>query len=403
LQTAEVQTLIDLGYLSIFSDNAALATTAVGTTKHSMEHLRDYISYHGVDIYPGFGGLIGRGPADQVQQLLELHAELLRAPNVSVEAAEAASAVVRPCRRANSAMPDFERREQYLPAGLLGLIELDDPILDVDWLLRSLGSLSEIHRVRLYVVGDVDADQVVSGVEALWGDWHSSGSLGTTSKPSSTDEIVPSQPAQAQVKPVWCGSREPEPWLSICDSVGPSTLAPASEWLVGDSAAAMVGMLYEGVPSLAERAMDDRTSWRWHAYWTRGVGTCFIMAQVRVKASSLSAELRAELSRLDDLSSERVPLEQVANAWRRAQCERLKRLDSASALANSLARGVQNPWDVQADLGPEQVRKMVAALHRVLIRVVAGGGNSRLEPEFRRLIESWPLPGAQSVTPPSSP
>lgn len=96
--------------------------TAVGSTLHSADQLRDYLSYHGLDLFPLLQeprpGLESRGPATRVAQMIELQAELVRHP-------------AREARR----------------------------------------HLGMIRAVEVLVVGNVKPAEVIEAVEAVWADW----------------------------------------------------------------------------------------------------------------------------------------------------------------------------------------------------------------------------------------
>jgi hypothetical protein len=75
----EVRTLAD-GPLDLSSALALLTT--LWSPRHSAEQIRDYLAYHGLDLFPFVEGtrpgLISRGPSSHVAQMIELQAELLQ-------------------------------------------------------------------------------------------------------------------------------------------------------------------------------------------------------------------------------------------------------------------------------------------------------------------------------------
>jgi zinc protease len=93
-----------------------------GSTRHSAAQIRDYLSYHGLDLSPFRRdtrvGLRSRGPTSHVAQMIELQSELLRFP-ARAQAAE----------------------------------------------------LGQTSAVELLVTGDVDAADVLAAARAAWGDW----------------------------------------------------------------------------------------------------------------------------------------------------------------------------------------------------------------------------------------
>ncbi len=98
-----------------------------GSTRHSAKQIRDYLSYHGLDLaalrQDSRRGLRSRGPTSHLAQMIELQAELLRYP-------------------ANGQ-----------PA-----------------------ELGEIRTVEILVAGDVDPAAAVAAARLAWGDWQASAS-----------------------------------------------------------------------------------------------------------------------------------------------------------------------------------------------------------------------------------
>ena len=122
-ELAEVSTLVTMPQPPSESLQALLD---VGSTRHSAQQLRDYLSYHGLDLSPlrrdSRVGLRSRGPTSHVAQMIELQSELLRFPAAS-----------------------------------------------------QAGAIGQISAVEILVTGDVDAADVIPAARMAWGDWRASG------------------------------------------------------------------------------------------------------------------------------------------------------------------------------------------------------------------------------------
>jgi zinc protease len=116
---ADVCTLLATSRPSMRSLQALLEA---GSTRHSAEQIRDYLSYHGLDLSPVRPdtrvGLRSRGPTSHVAQMIELQSELLRFPADNQTAA-----------------------------------------------------LGRISAVEILVTGDVEAADVIAAARMAWGDW----------------------------------------------------------------------------------------------------------------------------------------------------------------------------------------------------------------------------------------
>ena len=121
-ELAEVGTLVTMPQPPSESLQALLDA---GSTRHSAQQVRDYLSYHGLDLSPvrrdGRVGLHSRGPTSHVAQMIELQAELLRHP-------------------------------------------INDKV----------AALGEIRAVEIRVVGDVDAAAALRAARMVWDDWRAS-------------------------------------------------------------------------------------------------------------------------------------------------------------------------------------------------------------------------------------
>lgn len=151
------------------------ALMAVGSSRHSVEQIRDYLSYHGLDIFPVvYGervGLESRGPPACVPQMIELHAELLRQPNrdeaTAVDAAEHGRTLQRWLRAAISDDADW-----YVPPGLIGWRPPAEPLTDPTRVRRALELLGTYRPVEIVVGGNVETAAVLEAVRMAWDGWH---------------------------------------------------------------------------------------------------------------------------------------------------------------------------------------------------------------------------------------
>ena len=156
---------------------AIRALMFTGSRNRSVEEFRDYLSYHGLDMFPLVGerrpGLRSHGPADRLPQLVELQADLLRYSDMDPRTCNAAA---ENARQLAAWLPNARRigREYwYLPPGAIGWhTSLDPPPLPGE-IKNALGTLDHIRAVSITVRGDVDPTIVQTAVEAAWTDWKS--------------------------------------------------------------------------------------------------------------------------------------------------------------------------------------------------------------------------------------
>lgn len=166
---AEVRTWLHPGYRIAL---ALRALMAVGSTQHPVEALRDYLSYHGLDMFPVSecwrAGLRSRGPAAAVPQMIELQANLLCCPNRSPTACAAAALAAHPLQRwIDESGPDLPR-ELYVPPGFIGWIVGDRPCTDGAVLQRTLARLHTPRPIEIVITGDVDPEEVCDFAEHVW-------------------------------------------------------------------------------------------------------------------------------------------------------------------------------------------------------------------------------------------
>ncbi len=147
---------------------------ALGTSVHSVNEIREYLSYHGLDLFPlcdGSAGFVSRGPASHAAQLIELHAELVRSPDAGPNAKARAAEAGCELARWLAEVPHGPGDELYLPPGMYGWRVGEPPITDADLVAADLTVLRTLRYVEVCVAGDVEPDAVVRAVDDCWGDW----------------------------------------------------------------------------------------------------------------------------------------------------------------------------------------------------------------------------------------
>ena len=148
------------------------ALMAVGSARHSVDELRDYLSYHGLDLFPVSelwrAGLRSRGPAHRVAQMIELQAELLRFPNRSVAGCANGATRMAWLRTWCAELSPGESREIYLPPGLIGCASTDRFAANADTLRHALARLHTRRRVEIVVTGAVEPNRVCEVAADVW-------------------------------------------------------------------------------------------------------------------------------------------------------------------------------------------------------------------------------------------
>lgn len=144
----------------------------VGAADRSIAEFRDYLSYHGLDLMPARqgdqAGLVSRGPADRLPQMVELHRELLRPgprPANAIEAATAAAAtlttLVAQSRRCGQA-------EMYIPPGAIGW-HVDWPIPTSEGVFREhVATIPDDLRASVRIRGPVSPEAARGAVAEAW-------------------------------------------------------------------------------------------------------------------------------------------------------------------------------------------------------------------------------------------
>ena len=378
------------------------AVLAVGSTRHSADQCRDYLSYHGLDMLPlgerGRCGLESHGPADRIAQMVELQAELLRSPDRS----EAA------CKTAYDrlyALADMRTRtrvearaeEVHLPPGMIGWREpgIFLPINAADVAFK-LGQLAEIERVEVYVVGDVPPAVVFEAVRTAWSDWKSA-VAGTQPADEAADQTASEAEALAGIARAtgtpwtitqWTTDPLEPPLLVIRDMLKPDLTDRGLRKLVLLTAARC-----GGAPDESSMALGPRQTWRWRCALTRDDT---LLRAADPSAGGVADAIEQALVRARRVPAGAVP--HVADAVRLARVDRLVTLDSAAAIADLLEYGVAGPWDVQDRYSAGDIARLLADVCRVHMRVIAGAGPQDLSAELRR-FEHPPTSSTQPSAP----
>ena len=171
-EVVEVRTLVGTG---IELGEALRALMAVGSTEHSLEQIRDYLSYHGLDLFPldaeSECGLLSCGPAERVPQMIELQEELIRHPNRAAATCQAAAENGRRLVGWLRAGLGGEARQLYLPPGFIGWNVPDTPGTDAAALRAALEQLDKLRNVEIVVRGAVDPAVIRDAVKLVWDDW----------------------------------------------------------------------------------------------------------------------------------------------------------------------------------------------------------------------------------------
>jgi len=174
-ELAEVRTLL---HTDARLDRAVRILMAVGSERLPIDRFRDYLSYHGLDLFPvvesSHAGLRSRGPASYVAQMTELQADLIRHPNRSEAACRAGAARIRDFLQNRVGRTACNESETYVPPGLIGWVPAMTGLQTADWndALRQLGLVQSI---EVIIVADAEPERVFEAVESVWADWSPSG------------------------------------------------------------------------------------------------------------------------------------------------------------------------------------------------------------------------------------
>jgi len=164
-------------------EQAMSALMAVGSELHTVDEIRDYLTYRASEIYPFVNrrtpgaearpsvqaGLFAFGPSEYAPQLIELQAELLRRPQTSPQACARAAQLRQ--KYAESLQLAIEAGEvaAYVPDGFIGLTEFSAAYPETAEAIRkALTALQNIDEVEIIAIGDFSREDLLSAVEAAW-------------------------------------------------------------------------------------------------------------------------------------------------------------------------------------------------------------------------------------------
>jgi predicted Zn-dependent peptidase len=150
------------------------ALMAVGSTRHSVDQIRDYLSYHGLDLFPLMEasppGLRSRGPATHMAQMIELQAEVICYPDRSESACRTGSRRIDELLRQPGIDAVSNEAETYLAPGLIAWVPIMATLETANF-REALRRLEHVQAVEVLVVADVEPERVFEAVELAWSDW----------------------------------------------------------------------------------------------------------------------------------------------------------------------------------------------------------------------------------------
>ncbi|MFH1749094.1 MAG: insulinase family protein [Planctomycetota bacterium] len=394
LEPVEVRTLAQPAY-SIF--RGAEAAMAMGSTRHTVRQVRDYLSYHGLDIYPALGdtrsGLTSRGPTTHVAQLIELQAKLLRYPNHDPDAIQGAVTRGLALRKWLEQTDHGDVYQYYLPPGFLGWTAGMRPIVDAQRLSENLAELDEVHDVQLLVVGDVEPQSVMAAATRVWSDWTTSAAARARqarpkSRHSPTTDAFPTSTG-------WIELADTPPSLYIGDHLWPSDLEPpAREWTDRLTRRLLGAAQWSDPQTFWPPTLDATRAWRWMCVPLRSPDLVHLYA--RVPTDQVASTFEECLARLERLQHGTIPPAQIATALRLVRVDQLLARDSSSAIADVLGREIGRPWLLPDVVDPTQVSALIARYFRPSARVIMVRGPDDLSAELRQFEstreESQPAP-----------
>lgn len=376
LKSAEVRTLLTA---DPYVAPAMSALLAAGSTKHTVDQFRDYLSYHGLDLYPLARGvrpgLVSRGPATHVPQMIELQAELIRFSNRSDSACADATRGLRRANEIARAMPRPWQDRLYVPPGVIGwrfdAWSSGSPRQVADRLKR----LDEIQAIEVLVVGDVEPEPVREAVRQAWEPWRPVAKSSPVSPPTET------QPApEPYTSCHWFVEPDQQLWLRIEDSLYPPILAQPARELASHCVAWTLGGR-----RLLPATLGARHAWLWTwDFWDEDE----ILFSARPTSDEAAPHVESWLDRMRQLQHGELPRSEVETALRLARADRLTSLGSPAAIADLLERGVANPWDLLDDHGPAQFLELIPQAYRVHMRSISGTSPEDRSEELKR-FDSW--------------
>ncbi|MBU0639282.1 MAG: insulinase family protein [Planctomycetes bacterium] len=351
----------------------AAAVLATGSTRHSLREIRDYISYHGLELAAmersGAAGLRSQGPPEETAQMIELQAELLRYG-----------------ARSDSAIRD------------------DEP------LQRLLVDLDAIARVHILVVGDVDPAKAREVAAAVWSGWQ------PAPEAEDTAAVLPAHERPSLTPPTavsWTTTQPAPLTLSITEHLYPSDVRQPLHALAVECAAWALGASQQASPDLNHRArfgdieepraparaatrpvdcrkiahgdLGPNRAWRWK---TLAGGDPLLTLTTEPRAEEITPVLDGGLARIRQVRAGELPRAELEVALRLARSGRLTALDSSHAIADFIQAGIDNPWNLLDDHGPDQFGVTIPQAYRVRTRSIAGSGPADKKGELLRFESS---------------
>ncbi|MCH7871144.1 MAG: insulinase family protein [Planctomycetes bacterium] len=276
-----------------------------GSAACDADCLRDYLSYHGIEMIPfsdgGRHGLSASGPSSRIPQMIELQATLLQNSNQSEPALRAALAMARSERALLMADPSAladhlaDQARASLPPRL--------PPLDVplDELQEMLARLRDAPNARVEVTGSFDRDQILGDLRRLW---PAAGRTRVLEPMNSANE-----PEPAAVTISWRPENTAEAHLRVIVH----GVAPSDQQTDLDTVCRLIG------PPIEEMAnIDARGRWLWRC---RAIGASTLLASAQ-SSTMIAEDLRAILRRLRAIREGAIPRWQLRLASNLARADR---------------------------------------------------------------------------------
>ncbi len=357
---------------------------SVGSTQRSVEQYRDYLSYHGLDLFPlgdlSRPGLDSRGPATRVPQMIELQADLIRHPDRSDAALaagfEALQAVL--ALRATEPLTPLEDTA-YLPPGLIGWCESGRFLPQiVDQLSAALAYLAAIEDVEVLIVGDVPPAPAIEAARAAWRDWTppATASAPTTLPGSASSPATLATNPRFVTSTAWVIAEDEPLTLHVADKLWPDPLEQPLRDLAQQTAVRLLGVPWQVPPEI-----DADHAWLWTCGW---VESDWVDAAARPMTDDVAPRIEAYVRQAERVLTRRTPAELFAVALRQARTDRLLALDGSGAIADLIERGVSNPWDVLDGRRAADFAALVAQAYPVRERSIVGSGPQDRGAELER-------------------
>jgi zinc protease len=347
---------------------------SVGSTQRSVEQYREYLSYHGLDLFPlgdlSRPGLDSRGPATRVPQMIELQADLIRRPDGSDAALEAGFEALQRVLTLRAAPPLTPLEDTaYLPPGLIGWSESGRFLPQiVDQLSAVLASLAAIEDVEVLIVGDVSPAPAIEATRAAWRDWTppATASAPTTLPGSASSPAPLATDRRFATSAAWVIAEDESLTLHVADTLWPTPLEQPLRDLAEQTATWLLG-----VPWHVSSEIDVDRVWFWTCGW---VESNWVDAAAQPTSGDLVPPIEAYVRQAGRALAGRTPPEQLAVALRQARADRLLALDGSAAIAELIERGVSNPWDVLDSRRAADFAELVAQAYSVRERSIVGSG-----------------------------